>query len=254
MSRRPSDLELLAIQSAGSFDASGRLAGLHGITLACAAAEQALWIGADVPDAMAAELSAAFAQAPPAADPSQPPPALEPCRQILERDGVALPRSAGPSFLIEAGTLFSSQLRIERSNGPDAAALRRANPGNWQAVEWNELLDGRLGPWTMALDGNAVVSICHTPGPVTAHGAECGVWTHPAFRGRGYAAAVTAAWATLMRPSGRHLFYSTDAENVSSQRVARRLQLRPLGWRWRLGRAPGHDERVHPLSSLRRRG
>ena len=158
----------------------------------------------------------------------------------------------GPSFLIEEGTRFSSPVRIERSDGAGRDALRRANPGNWQPVEWNELVDGSLGPWTMALEGERVVSICHTPGPLGPRGAECGVWTDAAFRGRGLAAAVTAEWAALLRPSGRHLFYGTDAENLSSQRVTQRLGLRPLGWTWRLGRARPHgDERVHPLSSLR---
>src|SRR5689334_20188089 len=26
-------------------------------------------------------------------------------------------------------------------------ALRGANPGNWEPVEWDELLEGKLGPW-----------------------------------------------------------------------------------------------------------
>jgi predicted GNAT family acetyltransferase len=41
----------------------------------------------------------------------------------------------------------------------------------------------------MATEAERVVSICHTPRPVTARAAECGVWTHPAVRGRGYGAA-----------------------------------------------------------------
>jgi RimJ/RimL family protein N-acetyltransferase len=131
--------------------------------------------------------------------------------------------------------------------------LRNANPGNWHPVEWDELLDGRLGPWTMALEGELVVSICHTPRPLTTRAAECGVWTHPAFRGRGYAAAVTSEWAAIMRPSGRYLFYSTDAENLSSQRVARRLNLRRLGWSWHLWLPrDDEDDRLHPLSTLRK--
>ena len=54
-------------------------------------------------------------------------------------------------------------VRVERSDHPLsgslAAALRGANPGNWEPVEWDELLDGRLGPWTMVLDGDRAVSI-----------------------------------------------------------------------------------------------
>jgi hypothetical protein len=247
-------LELLRIQCEGSFDLRGRLTGLYGIAIACSDDGQALWIGAEVPDAIAAELAATFDRAPPSPDPSQPPPLLELCRRALETGGPSLPRSAGPSFLIEDGTHFSSQVHIERSDTSSRNALRNANPGNWHPVEWGELLDGSLGPWTIALEGELAVSICHTPTRLRADAAECGVWTRPTFRGRGYAAAVTSEWAALMRPSGRYLFYSTDAENLSSQRVARRLQLRRLGWTWRLGRPRGYaeDRAYHPLSSLRR--
>lgn len=157
----------------------------------------------------------------------------------------------GPSYVIEPGARFSSTVRLARSDTWRGDVLRSANPGNWQPVEWDELLDGTLGPWTIAIEDERAVSICHTPGPMRARAAECGVWTDAAFRGRGYAAAVTAAWAELVRPSGRWLFYSTDADNRSSQRVAERLGLRRIGWLWHLARTD--DDRVHPLSSLRRR-
>jgi RimJ/RimL family protein N-acetyltransferase len=247
----PNDLELLGIQREGSLDHRGRVAGWYGVSIACAERGQALSIGAEVPDALAAELAAAFDRAPHSSSPSEPPPALELCRRILAVGDPSLASSAGPSFLIEAETPLASGAHVERSDASSGEALRNSNPGNWQPIEWNELLDGRLGPWTIAIEGALVVSICHTPRPVTARAAECGVWTHPAFRGRGHAAAVTSEWARVMRPSGRYLFYSTDAENRSSQRVAERLHLRPLGWTWRLGRAREHDGAgVHPLSSL----
>jgi RimJ/RimL family protein N-acetyltransferase len=129
--------------------------------------------------------------------------------------------------------------------------LRTANPGNWHDVEWHELLDGRLGPWTIVTEGDHAISICHTPRPVTERAAECGVWTDSRFRGRGYAAATAAAWVALVRAPQRYLFYSTEFANLSSQRVAQRLQLRPLGWTWRLHTAR-EDPRAHwhPLSSL----
>ena len=248
----PSDIELLEIQAGRSFDARGRIADRYGLTIACTGDRSALWIGADVPDALAAELAAVFDGTAGSCDPARPPPALEPCRRILATGGRALQDSAGPSFLFTGETRFDSDVCIERSDRPARDAVRHGNPGNWPTVEWNELLDGSLRPWTMALVDQRVVSICHTPGPVTARGAECGVWTAPEFRGRGYAAAVTAAWAAIMSPSGRFLFYATDADNHSSQQVARRLNLRLLGWIWRLAAAAEHDAMsVHPLSSLR---
>ena len=243
----PTDLELLRIQ------AEPALAGSYGVAVACSAQERALWIGGDVPAGLAGELTASFERAPAPARLDEPPPALDACARILEAGGAALSHRGGPSFLIDGDVRFASTVRIQRSDAANVEALRGANPGGWHPVEWDELLDGRLGPWTVALDGERVVSLCHTPGPLRPHAAECGVWTDPGFRGRGHAAAVTAEWAALVRAPGRHLFYSTDAANRSSQRVAARLGLRPLGWTWRLERARPHDDdKIHPLSTLRR--
>ena len=67
------------------------------------------------------------------------------------------------------------------------------------------------------------------------------------------AAATAAAWAAILRPTGRALFYNTDASNRSSLQVAERLHLRPIGWTWRLrARDPGAGS-MHPLSALRQR-
>jgi hypothetical protein len=252
----PSNFELLDIQAEDAFDDRHRISGWYGVTMALSVESAgvnggALWFGAQVPDALETELAAVLEQAPPPHDPSRPPIALDSCRRLLQTGGRSVSLKGGPSYLIEQLPPPDPSFRIERSDTPPAT-LRDANPGNWEPVEWTELLDGQLGPWTMALDGHRVVSICHTPGPVTARAAECGVWTDPAFRGRGYAAATTAAWAALLRPSGRHLFYSTDADNRSSQNVARRLGLRLIGWKWSLGEH-GASSRVHPLCSLRLR-
>lgn len=240
------------IQAEGALDPAGRLAGQYGVTIACAPGAQALWIGSEVPNDAAAELAEAFAAAGPARDPAEPPPALDLCRRILET-GRAIEPSAGPSFVFSDVVPSSTGIDVERSDGPRREALRDANPGNWLPIEWDELLDGRLGPWAMVLDGERAVSICHTPGPLTPRGAECGVWTEPRFRGRGYAAATATAWATILRPTGRVLFYGTDAHNRSSQRVAERLELRLIGWTWRLRAPDPAAAPVHPLSSLRRR-
>ena len=153
-------------------------------------------------------------------------------------------------FVIDEHVGFASPVRIERLDAYRGDRLRGANPGGWEPVEWDELLDGRLGPWAFALEGERVVAICHTPVAMTAGSAECGVWTDPAFRGRGYAAAVTAAWAAMLRPTGRALMYRCDETNVSSRRVAERLGLRLVGRTWEPERADG-EGKLHPLCSLR---
>lgn len=251
-SPHPNHLELLRIQAEASLDRRGRIAGCHGVTIAICDDGHELWIGAEVPDAAARELAAAFERASPAARPSEPPPVLDHCARILDTGG-GLQRTAGPSYVFPPDARFASSVAVERSDGSSVAHLRNANPGNWHPVEWDELLDGRLGPWALVVDGGRAISICHTPRPLTERAAECGVWTDPPLRGRGHAAATASAWIALVRAPQRHLFYSTDADNRSSQRVAERLQLREIGWTWRLHRAPRDPgQHLHPLCSLGR--
>jgi RimJ/RimL family protein N-acetyltransferase len=246
-------IDLLRLQSELSLDERGRIRGCHGVTIASARDGQALWIGADVPDAVARALTEAFDRAAPPTAPSAPPPALDACMSILSglaADGLVQPRG-GPSYVIPPDARFLCDATVLCPGDPDVDRLRGANPDNWEPVEWDELLAGQLGPWAIILDDNRVVSICHTPGPMTARTAECGVWTAPPYRGRGYAAATAAAWIPLVRAPGRTLFYSTDADNRSSQRVAARLQLDEIGWTWRLHRPHARPApHVHPLSSL----
>ncbi len=68
-----------------------------------------------------------------------------------------------------------------------------------------------------------------------AQGADVGVYTFPAFRGRGLAVAVTTVWSSLPALSDRALFYSTHRTNASSRRVAERLGLRRVGLSLRVG-------------------
>ncbi|HMG52889.1 MAG TPA: GNAT family protein [Kofleriaceae bacterium] len=250
------DLALLALQIGGVLDTRGRIAGRFGITLASGGDGQALWIGAEVPEPLARELAAAFDQAPRPVNPGDPPPALERCAQLLAAagGGDALERAAGPSYVFPPGARLASEAAdaaIIASDAPAAERARIVNPGNWEPIEWDELIAGQLGPWTIAVDGARAISICHTPGPLTERAAECGVWTDPAYRGRGLAAATAAAWLPLVRTPDRRVFYSTEFTNVSSQRVAQRLQLRPIGWTWRLYR-PLRGAGLHPLCSLAR--
>lgn len=232
------DLELLhiEIETLWPADARGRISGPD-LVIASSADGCAAAIGAAVPDELAAVLARTVAESAPQTDLSTAPPILEECRQALEdRLGpVAHMPTSGPSYLVPKNVAFRSEVTLVRSDSPDVAPLRGANPGNWQPQEWEQLLDGQLGPWAMATHDGAVISICHTP-RYSPRAAEAGTWTRPDFRGQGHAAATTAAWAALLRPSGRHLFYSTSSTNLSSQRVATRLGLRPIGWLWQLAR------------------
>ena len=78
------------------------------------------------------------------------------------------------------------------------------------------------------LAGDEIASLAFAAG-VGPASAEVGLYTFPAFRGRGLGAAATAAWTSHPALAGKTLFYGTDRENVSSQRVVERLGLPVLG-------------------------
>ena len=69
-----------------------------------------------------------------------------------------------------------------------------------------------------------IVSTCESSRE-NARAGEAWVQTLPAFRGRGYAAQVTAAWAAHLQEQGKIPFYSHKLTNLASQAVARKLGL-----------------------------
>ena len=91
----------------------------------------------------------------------------------------------------------------------------------------------RLACYAVVVDDQAV-SICYSARRTSAV-AEAGVDTAEAFRGRGYAALVTAAWATAIRVAGITPVYSTGDDKLASQAVARKLGLREFGWDVQVG-------------------
>lgn len=83
-------------------------------------------------------------------------------------------------------------------------------------------------PWCAVLIEGEIASLAFAARLGEA-GAEVGVYTFPAYRGQGHAAAATAAWTSLSQLEDRELFYSTLTSNRSSQRVAERLGLEQIG-------------------------
>jgi hypothetical protein len=152
--------------------------------------------------------------------------------------GAAVIVEGGPSYLIPTTAPHAPALpdgiEVIRSDpeGQDRARLL-LRPDNWDADEWPDLIEGRLGSWAMAVRGAEPVAICFTPAASDSV-AEAGVWTRPDHRGHRLASAVTWAWADLERRSGRTLLYSTWADNTASQAVARNMGLSPLGWIWKV--------------------
>ncbi len=86
-------------------------------------------------------------------------------------------------------------------------------------------------PCIAAVDGEQAVSMCYAARPLEVKGcepcraAEAGVETVAAYRGRGLAPRVVAAWGRAVRAQGGEPMYSTSWDNRASRAVARKLGL-----------------------------
>lgn len=214
----------LEMETLWGSDERGRVLAAHHLVAGVTADEVVVRYGSSEPDELVAQLAAV------AADPADLAPFLAECQRVLDGVYGSTVLNSGPGYLIPDGLAYESDADFVDSSAP--RPLPR--PDNWEPDEWQELLAGTLGPWAIAVaDDDRVAAVAHTPASID-RAAEIGIWTHPDFRGRGLAAATTARWAEVAK--GRTLFYSTSADNLSSQRVAGRLGLERLGWLWKISR------------------
>ncbi len=123
------------------------------------------------------------------------------------------------------GRPWRERARVVRSDEEVPVAARTRLPPNH--------IDERRGPWAGVMVDDRMVSACSTARS-SEGGVEAGTWTEPSYRGQGFAAASTAAWASMLLAGPRLVFYCTDDWNTSSAAVAARLGLRFTGWMWRL--------------------
>jgi hypothetical protein len=131
--------------------------------------------------------------------------------------------SMGPCFLIPpAEAAAQTAARIPAP----AILITRENIARFscEGFEWLAAEIDCVQPCAGIIREDRIVSLCRSvrisPG---AH--EAGLETALAFRGRGYASAVTAAWAAAVRSRGSLPLYSTSWENKASQRVAQKSSL-----------------------------
>ncbi len=130
------------------------------------------------------------------------------------------------SAAVESGPAYRFPDELPRSSGvqrltrSDVHLLRLMS---WDLEETARRFE-RYEPFIAVVEDGVAVSLCHSA-RLTARAAEAGVETLEAYRGRGYASAVVAAWAQAIRATGRTPLYSTSWDNLASQEVARRLGL-----------------------------
>ncbi|VWD16851.1 GNAT family acetyltransferase [Burkholderia lata] len=183
-------------------------------------------VRADVPPAVADELARLADSEPPSAD-RMPPAHLERYLALLAPVAhwniglvYALPHACG----------FDTDTRVALINGDSDAGWHLMHalsthgmPEGLFSMGFRSAAD-LWAPWCAAVVDGEIASVAFAA-RLSAVGAELGLATAPAFRGRGLAAAVTAAWSRLPSLQTRTLFYSTDRDNHASQRVASRLGL-----------------------------
>ena len=191
----------------------------------------------DVSEPVAERVQTLAAAALPWSDPDTPPACLDPFVALLSRDAAVEVDGPEIVFRLPNGLDDKSGATLVRSDTPAGERLlaRLAREGLPKSL----IHAGFLGlgdfwwPWCVAMEGHDIAAMAFTP-RLGETGAEIGVFTFPAFRSRGFAAAATAGWSSLASLDGRELIYSTRLTNRSSRRVAERLGLHAIGARVRI--------------------
>src|SRR5919201_1099467 len=175
--------------------------------------------GAAVPDALARELEAMLAMEGQVRNVRHPLSHQTALHHALTRHAPVESQHAGPSYR------FPDSIPPAREAVLVSVANREVARATYPWL-YNEVVDWQ--PCFAIVRDGAAVSICFSS-RVGLGAAAAGVDTLPGFRGRGYASAVTAAWATAIRATGRIPLYGTDWDNLASRGVARRLGLIAFG-------------------------
>jgi hypothetical protein len=192
----------------------------------------------DVDDRVAQRVLDLAAKAPPWRDPDVLPAGVEKIVELLSCDQPAETVVTHLIYELPNGLRYEHSAPIVGGDSPEGQAMlarlsERGMPDYMVDAGFKGTRDF-WEPWCVAVDGAEIASIAFAA-RLSAIGAEVGVYTFPKYRGRGFAAAVTASWTSLESLNQRALFYSTAKSNRSSQRVAARLGLRRIGASFRIG-------------------
>lgn len=169
----------------------------------------------DLPSSLLREFKAILIEEPIAVDLRQPPACFAALHDILHRHDPVIHAWQGPAWHFPDA--IASPAGVVAVSPAMRGLVETHYP--WLIAEYEH-----VRPCFAVVRDGAAVSICFSSRRTEA-AAEAGVDTVAAFRGRGYATAVAAAWALAVRRSGRLPLYSTSWDNLASQGVARRLGL-----------------------------
>jgi hypothetical protein len=201
------------------------------------AAGNILHLRHDVSEPAATCVLALAATAPPWSDPDTPPACLDKIVEHLSRDAPVEVDGPEIVFRLPNNFDFESDAALVLSDTTEGERLltRLAREGLPKSLIHAGFLslDDFWWPWCVALEGDDIAAMAFTP-RLGESSAEVGVFSFPAFRSRGFAAAAAAGWSSLASLEGRELIYSTRLTNRSSRRVAARLGLHAIGARVRI--------------------
>jgi hypothetical protein len=181
-------------------------------------------VRADVPDDIASEIQLLARDEPLVADLHDAPLHSERYRSTLE--------NAMFPVRVEAGPAFDFPDSLVQPAGIVVIEDERLLEHNFRGWVRGEIKAGS-GPVMAIVEDGHPVSICFSARSSDV-AAEAGVETAASYRGRGFAASVTAAWAIAIRKSRRRPLYSTSWTNHASLTVARKLNLAAYASSWSL--------------------
>jgi hypothetical protein len=191
----------------------------------------------DVDDDVAMRILEVAAAEPPWRDPDAMPACAE---KIVELLSGSQPPTISTALIYQLpnGLRYEHPAAIVRGDSDEgrqmlARLANRGMPDYMQTAGFKGVGDF-WEPWCVALDGTEIAAMAFAA-RFGVSGAELGVYTFPKYRGRGLAAAVTAAWSSMPSLNQYALFYCTHKSNRSSQRVTARLGLRLVGTSVRIG-------------------
>jgi hypothetical protein len=229
--RSHSDLQLINMQVAALFvcDTDGRLRyiGEPGYEESELDPAPRFWMGRtlegnlwrfrhDLPADLVRELEQVCRSEPLAANLAEPPLTATTIRSALRAHAPIVYEERGPAYWIP-DTAHVPGVEVVIVSETNAHLLEANFP--WKRTSPS---GAETGPLAAVAVGGAAVSICYCA-RLTAEAAEAGVETVEGARGRGYASAVVARWASAARQRGLAPLYSTSWANLASQGVARKL-------------------------------
>jgi GNAT acetyltransferase len=174
----------------------------------------------DVRDEIARKLDRLAREEPPIVNLRQAPLHAQRYLSLLHKPAMSV--SDGPAFEFPDSLVEPSGVVVVEDE-----RLLEPNFRGWVSGE----IDAGCGPVLAIVEDRLPVSICFCARRSEV-AAEAGVETAQLYRGKGYAARVTTAWAIAIRNSGRIPLYSTSWTNHTSLAVARKLNLVPYASSW----------------------